>query len=511
MPGTAHPAATLLRPTLFPRHSSPLEPFLCYIQRTGYCSREQSPGTPGTVLLARRAQKFAGATTEDETGPTNAAWTTGAGAGLARRTKLLWGTAGLGAEALRQSRGAWLVFFYAPPPGAGHAALLSLATVSVLLFAGKVLEALVDTLIGYWSDRTTSRLGRRLPFILLATPPSAVFAVLLFAPPVRTPGAVVAAGLFLTLELFYLFNSLVNVPYDALLPEIGRTEDERLSLSTWRVYSGVLGAGIGLVGSGLLVSRFGFRGMALALALLAVATRYAGVAGVWRRADREPPAAHPPLWTSLRQTAANRRLIVFMLSFVLFSTALAMLVGLLPYYVTSVLQEADTGTWSAILTAVGIGSMGLALPVFGRLARRSSQDHAYRRAMLAAAVAFPILFFAGSLPGIVPTAQALVALVIVGAPLAGVYLFPGPIVADLCDREARERGIRREGMFYSAQAFMDKVTEAFAPLLLGLLLLLGDRPGDTLGIRLVGPAAGLVVLVGYLALRAFGGNAVEPA
>jgi len=57
-------------------------------------------------------------------------------------------------------------------------------------------------------------------------------------------------------------------------------------------------------------------------------------------------------------------------------------------------------------------------------------------------------------------------------------------------------------MFFSAQSFMDKVTEAFAPLLLGLILLLGNSRENVLGIRLVGPIAGLVVFAGYLLFRA---------
>jgi Na+/melibiose symporter-like transporter len=179
-----------------------------------------------------------------------------------------------------------------------------------------------------------------------------------------------------------------------------------------------------------------------------------------------------------------------------------MLIGLLPYFVSSVLRKDDTGSWASLLTAVGIGSMTLALPFFARLARRTSNEHAYLVAMLASAVAFPVLFFAGLLPGISREVQALLALVIVGAPLAGVYLFPGPIIADLCDAEARTLGVRREGMFFSAQSFMDKVTEAFAPLLLGLILLLGNSRDNVLGIRLVGPIAGLVVFAGYLLFRA---------
>jgi len=420
---------------------------------------------------------------------------------LPRRVKLFWGIAGLGVEALAQSRGAWLVYFYAPPAGSNHRGWLPLAAVSILLFLGKIIEAFSDTLIGYWSDRTTSRLGRRLPFVLLAAPPAALFAMLLFFPPAGSSEKLAAAWLFIGLELFYLCDGLASVPFNALLPEIAAGDDERLSLSAWQVYFGVIGAAVGLIGSGLLISRFGFGAMVIIMALLALASRYAGVVGVWDRARRDKPPAPRSLTATLRLTFSNHRFLWFMLSFVLFSTALSMLIGLLPYFVTSLLDKPSAGTWSSILTAVGIGSMALALPLFAWLARRTSQEHAYRIAMLAAAIAFPVLCLVGWLPDVSREIQSLVALVIVGAPLAGVYLFPGPIIAEYCDIEALASGLRREGMFYSTQAFLDQVTEAFAPLLLGLLLTLGDTPRHLLGVRLVGPVAGLLVLIGYLVLR----------
>lgn len=433
--------------------------------------------------------------------PTRTMGTSASQSGLSRSTKLLWGTAGLGAEALRQSRIAWLIYFYASPIGQSQAGRLSLATVSLLLFAGKLLEAFADTLIGYWSDRTSSRFGRRIPFVLLATPAMAVFAVLLFSPPPQARGMTAGLYFFVALELFFLCNSLVNVPFEALLPEIAWTSEERVSLTGWRVFFGVIGAGVGLIGSGLLISQFGYQTMAVTLAVLALVSRYAGVAGVWKRARRDTPPSPPSLVAALRLTTSNQRFLVFLLSLVLFSTALSMLIGLLPFYVVSVLQKTATGLWASLLTAVGITTMALAIPLFAWIARRTSKHQAYRRAMLASAVGFPLLFLAGSLPGISREAQALAAMVIVGAPLAGVYLFPGPIIADLCDAEARQLGLRREGMFFSTQAFMDKIVEAFAPLLLGLILLLGDRPDHFLGVRLVGPVAGLLVLTGYVVLR----------
>ncbi len=408
----------------------------------------------------------------------------------------------MGGEALRQSRIAWLVYFYASADS--HGARLSLAAISVLLFTGRILEAFADTLIGYWSDRTSSRFGRRLPFIFLATPPMAIFAVLLFMPPTHAHGLLLGLYFFAIMEVFFLFNSLVNVPYEALLPEIARTSSDRVSITSWRVQFGVAGAAIGLIGSGLLIGRFGYVVMAIALASLALVTRYVGILGIRHLVQREASPTSSSLRESIRTTAQNRPLLAFLLSFVMFGTGLSMLVGLLPFYVTTVLRKADTGTWSGVLTAVGIGTMALAVPLFGRLANRTSPEYAYKRAMLASAIAFPVLFLAGSMSIVSKDAQALVAMVIVGAPLAGVYLFPGPIVAHFCDAERDLTGQQREGMLFSIQAFMDKVVEAFAPLFLGLVLLLGDRPGDTLGVRLVGPVAGLVVFAGFLLVRTWG-------
>ena len=427
----------------------------------------------------------------------------GTATSLALRTKLAWSIGPMGAEALRQSRLAWLVFFYADASSAGGAARLSLATVSILFAGGKLLEAFADTFIGHWSDRTRSHFGRRLPFVLLASPPMTLLAILLFTPPAHASELVTGVYFVTILEAFFLCNSLVSVPYESLLPEIAPTTDDRITITSWRVQFGVAGAGIGLIGSGLLISQFGYQVMAATLALLALVTRYVGLAGLWNRTRRDTPSGSSPFLETLRSTASNRPFLVFLTSFVLFSTGLSVVIGLLPFYVTAVLRESDTGTWSGLLTAVGIAAMASAIPLFGRLARRSSNEHAYMRAMLACAISFQILFFAGSLPGIPRAAQAFAALVIVGAPLAGVYLFPGPIIAEFCDAEMTKLGLGREGMFFSMQAFTDKVVEAFAPLLLGFVLLLGHQPGHDWGVRLVGPVAGLVVFCGYMLFRSY--------
>ena len=49
-----------------------------------------------------------------------------------------------------------------------------------LILAGRFIDAFTDPLIGWWSDRTHSRWGRRIPFILFSTPFYALFAALIW-------------------------------------------------------------------------------------------------------------------------------------------------------------------------------------------------------------------------------------------------------------------------------------------------------------------------------------------
>ncbi len=416
---------------------------------------------------------------------------------LPLRSRVLYASSSLGGEALSQSRALWLLYFYAE-----DAELLSTLAVGVLLTAGRLIEALDDAVVGWWSDRTRSRLGRRIPFVLAATPLWALSAVLLFAPP--ADGAVLA-GLYLLLvfELHQLFATLSGGPYEALLPELAPTSAERVSIVGIRVYFGAAGAAVGLTLSPLLVDAFGFVAMAAAIGALALATRLLGLGGVWRQARRSVTPAELPLREALRATFANGSFLVFLPTFVLFQVALQMLLGMLPWYVEAVLGREEPGRWVALLTAVAIASMLAAVPLFALLARRSSKRHAYSVAMLSASALFPLLFAAGFVPGLPAEVQILVVVVAVGAPLAGLYLFPATLTADIVDDDSARTGQRREATYYGAQNFVEKTATAVSPLLLALVLELGSTAEDPLGIRLVGPVAGLLVLVAWLLFRSY--------
>jgi GPH family glycoside/pentoside/hexuronide:cation symporter len=123
--------------------------------------------------------------------------------------------------------------------------------------------------------------------------------------------------------------------------------------------------------------------------------------------------------------------------------------------------------------------------------------------LLAATLVFPLLSVAGLVPGVPKAAQILVLMAVAGIPLAGNYLFPATLTADIIDFDSARTGLRREATYYGAQNFVEKTATSVAPLLLTLLLLFGRTADHPLGIRLVGPAAGVLLLVAYLVFRLY--------
>ncbi|HYI24466.1 MAG TPA: MFS transporter [Thermomicrobiales bacterium] len=433
-------------------------------------------------------------------------------AAVPRRARLLYSLSSLGGEALSRSQGAWFIYYYSPPANSGLPELLPGLLLGVLLVALRVLGALDDIIIGWWSDRTSTRWGRRLPFILAGTPLSAITAILIVVPPANAGTATIALYLFVMMELNSIFGTLSGGPYEALLPDLARTSRERVGLVAMKLYFGVAGAAVGLIVASTLVDVIGVRQTLILMVLFSFACRMIGMFGIWNHADRTAPPARIPLRVALKATFSNSQFLAFLPSFVLFQTGVGLLVGLLPYYAEALLADQqrsflawtpEKGTWVAILTAAAFIAMMAVVPLFMKVARERSKREAYSQAMLAAGLSFPLLFFAGFIPGIPPVVQIVVVMAIVGAPLAGVFLFPAALTADLADNDANDTGMRREATYFGTQNFVEKTAGSLTPLVLLLLLQLGNTAGDPLGIRLVGPVAGILVLTGYWTFRKY--------
>ena len=442
------------------------------------------------------------------TGPPAAASDGARGGRLPAWSRLLYASGSIGGNAIGRSRDLWLIFYYAPPDDADISRRAATLAVGGALMLVRVIEALDDPLIGYWSDRTRSRWGRRIPFVLAATPFVPIFFVLLWMPPDAGESLRNVLYLFVVLWFFHLFSTLSGGPFESLLPEIAPRHDDRLSIVSWQVLFGVIGAVLALVVSGLIADAWGFRGMAILIAVVAVVSRYVALGGAWRRAvatarDSGDQPSMPSFRHAVTACLRNDQFLVFLPSFILYNMGVQMMIGVLPFLVSEVLEQENAGTLVAAINGTAIGFLLLALPVIVTVARRRSKRLVYRTGMLFAALYFPLLFFVGFLPVVPPVIQALGFAALLGLPLAPVQTFPNALIADITDYDTLRTGMRREGTYYATQATLEKTASALAPLLLTLLLVLGSTTANPIGIRLVGPVAGVATLLGYLLFRGY--------
>ncbi|MGB2925381.1 MAG: MFS transporter [Limnothrix sp.] len=148
-------------------------------------------------------------------------------------TKIAFGAGDIGPALTANVLVFFLLYFFTQvaglPPGLAGS----------ILMIGKIADAINDPVVGMMSDRTKSKWGRRIPWMLWGTIP---FVVIFFAqwlvPSFSDIDQVNDWFLFayyvLIGILFNLAYTAVNLPYAALTPELTQDYNERTSLNSFR-------------------------------------------------------------------------------------------------------------------------------------------------------------------------------------------------------------------------------------------------------------------------------------
>ncbi len=108
-------------------------------------------------------------------------------------------------------------------------------TAGAIIFAARMYDLVTDPVMGYISDRTRSRWGRRRPYLFLGAISCFVAFVALFNVPDITSETAMAFYAAFLLILFTTAYTIFNVPYLAMPAEITDSYNERTSLMGYRV------------------------------------------------------------------------------------------------------------------------------------------------------------------------------------------------------------------------------------------------------------------------------------
>lgn len=342
-----------------------------------------------------------------------------------------------------------------------------LAALGAVLLAARLVDAVLDPIIGRWCDR----LAARSPGAVLGV--SGFAAVLLalglwalFFPPaaVRDGGTLLLGWAGLVMALSYTVFSVMSVAHQAWGARLGGNEAQRSRVVAWREalgLCGVLTAAVlpGTLGLGAMVGSFA---MLLALGWWA-----------WTRSLRPAPstdaaqdaASQGP--SPLRQPAFVRLLAVFIIN----GTASAVPATLVLFFVQDRLQ-APTSIEPAFLGTYFLCA-ALSMPLWVRAVARFGLARSW---LLGMGLSVAVFVWAATL-GTGDIWPFIVVCALSGMALGADLTVPGALLAGLIG-DLGERG-RREGAYFGWWNFAAKLNLALAAgLALPVLAWLGYEPGS---------------------------------
>ena len=411
----------------------------------------------------------------------------------------------------------WLVFFYQPSSeelAKGQTVflpqqtLLGLTVIGLITAVGRIFDAVTDPLIAGKSDRLRNRLGRRIPFLRLFALPFAASAVLLFYSPVSGESPFNAAMLFAAALFFYFFMTCYVTPYNALIPELGRSQNARINLSTFISLTYFFGTAIAYLVpniAGLFAEKAGYAGsFRITVCILAAFAAVCMLIPAFlieenTYADTEPTEA--TAFRSLTATFRNRSFRIFVLSDLLYWIGLTLFQTGLSFYITVLmgLDSAMTFPLFAVMTLLSL----LCYPAVNILSKKLGKRKLIVFAFLFFSAAFLFTSCVGLLPAIPPILCGILTAALAAVPMAILGILPQAVIADIAEEDSLATGENRQGMFYAARTFSYKIGQSVAMLLFTSLALIGkDIPkGEQfygLGYRLTAVLAAVLCCVSGL-------------
>jgi len=341
---------------------------------------------------------------------------------------------------------------------------MSLGLLGGLLLAARLLDAGVDPLLGFWSDRAP----RRQRLILLALPFLALGMLALLHPPALGGSLGAPLWMLLSMAITYFGFSLASIAYQAWGAELGSDAGQRTRLVASREGFGLLGVVLAAALPGLLSSDLAEGLSLLAWAFLPLLFLLACVTLLASPPTPARPAASGQWHAALRQVLRDQRFRRLLTVFVLNGIAAALPATLVLFFIADVLQaESWSGAFLSIYFVSGIAF----LPLWVALARRFGRVPVWVAAMLLAVVSFVWAWGLGA-GDVWPF---VVVCLLSGAALGADLTLPAALLASLA--ESRGEKLDRQAQAGGYFGWWNLVTKLNLALAAGLALPLLDFVG----------------------------------
>jgi glycoside/pentoside/hexuronide:cation symporter, GPH family len=421
----------------------------------------------------------------------------------------------------------WLMRFYyktADADGNPVTPFMSLTAIAVIMFIGKLSDSVSNPLVGYFSDQTKSRWGRRIPYIIFGPPVLAVTMVLIWFPPTDHPSWANNFWLAGNLVVFWAAYTAIVAPWLSLLPEVALENEERIRVGTYIAGTDILGRIIGAVVVGLVINAFvakpslGIAG-GLHLGGLYIKDGYkllalVGAVGVlltlWPTwwFIKEPP--HTPakevnlnFFQAVMETMKNPTWPHYLIMVTMLVMTVEGIMALIPFYADNLLHLQQSDSWAGLFQGSIIIGAALFLPLVNWAANRYGKKAVFSLGLLSFAVILPLILLLPKLPLHSQSAKLVASFTVflLLAPGASAMLvLQRPIITDIMDFDEKITGFRREAMYNGMEGLMTKIGSGLGPVVIAVNFGLFDFARGTIATFTTFAAA---MLLAFLAFRPY--------
>jgi GPH family glycoside/pentoside/hexuronide:cation symporter len=392
----------------------------------------------------------------------------------------------------------WVFAFYFT------AVRLPVAYIMLAYISWTVWNAINDPLLGYLSDRTHTRWGRRKPFIILGTIPILIIEIILWLPPTSSY-FITFLYLLIMLICYDTFYTMVTF-FDALFPELYDSVEERAEVNTIKQILATLGMLMAFLIPGMFIGdltrKEGYLTNGIVTTIIIGISLF--IAIKWGVKEREEfKLDHKQgfgYFQGLKYAFKNKGFVLYCIMFFLYEYILLVLATVTPLYALHVLGVTDTFLTSILLGLMFIVGV-LTVIIWMKLDVKLGSRKAYVIAI--------IIYFFSTLPLLFITSYmlALIVVIFMGIGFGGMLYFIYLIIVDPIDDDELKTGVRREGTFFGITNFFMRLSmilsivtvslvftstgwETYTPtpgadVIFGIRALIVIFPGIALGISLI--------------------------
>ena len=335
--------------------------------------------------------------------------------------------------------------FYATDMG------IDLAALATILLLARIFDLVTDPLVGYLSDHTRSRWGRRKPWMFASIPLLMIGIYKIFLP---EPGVDIwyVAGWLLVMWLGW---TMLMIPYYAWGAELSKDYDERTRVTGWRAAMGSIGMVLSIVIPLVAVVFFNLEGIAGIMKITGIAVLILiplGIGLTLLMVKESPQISVPSIqaFDGLKIMMKNGLFRRLVLAFTLSTMGLSILMPLNAFYVVSVLQAPET--YIPILMFFTTIIATLAIPMWVKVSDKIGKHRAWTAGLMVVLVVSPTYLFLGPGQFMFMVPFALVSAIGTGA----FQTLPNSMKADVIDIDTAKTGENRAAMFFSSWSLATK-------------------------------------------------------